>query len=136
SSGWTRSGRPTTTTSTPYSRAAWPAPLMICSGALSPPMASTAMRVGGLGRDSAVSLDVEVAHCLRMRLDELATRLDVAAHQLLEDLVDLRDVLDLDLEQRARRRVHGRVPELVGVHLAQTLEAADLDLAAHALDLA
>ena len=41
----------------------------------------------------------------------------------------------VDLQQRAGRRVHGRLPELVGVHLAESLEALDgqvLDL--HLLD--
>ena len=36
---------------------------------------------------------------------------------------------DLDPEQRALGRVHGRFLELAGQHLAEALEAADLDLA-------
>src|SRR6266566_2130199 len=40
-------------------------------------------------------LDVEVAHGLRVRGDELLARLDVGAHQLLEDVVDGGRVLDL-----------------------------------------
>src|SRR4051812_2901147 len=46
---WSRtSGRPTSDTGTPRSRAAWTAPAMISAGALSPPMASTA--TGSIGR--------------------------------------------------------------------------------------
>ena len=36
-------------------------------------------------------------------------------------------VLDVDPDEHAIRRVHRRVPELLGVHLAEALEAADLD---------
>src|SRR5258708_34763619 len=80
-------------------------------------------------------LDVEVAHRLGVRGDELLARLDVAPPQLLEDVVDRGGVLDLAPEQGAGRRVHGRLPQLVRVHLAETLEAAALDLAPPALQL-
>ena len=49
-------------------------------------------------------------------------RLDVVAHQDREHLVGDRGLLDRDLQQRALRRVHGRLPELLGVHLAEALE--------------
>ena len=39
-------------------------------------------------------------------------------------------VLDLHLEQPAHRRVHRRLPELLGIHLAQALVALDRDAAA------
>ena len=43
--------------------------------------------------------------------------------------------LDLGPQQRPRLRVHRRLPELVGVHLAEALEALDRDvLAVHLLD--
>src|SRR5215469_6883492 len=178
---WTRSGTPTTATSTPSSRAAWAAPITTCSGAWSPPMPSTAMRspeagcvrTGSLARslerhrgrtkelpcrgrrpnDSLLHVallrasscsswlraptcsDVECGG-LGVRRDELLARLDVAAHQLLEDVVDRGRVLDVDTEQGPPRRIHGGLPQLVRVHLAETLEAAHLDLPAHPLHLA
>src|ERR1700704_5288738 len=125
-SGCTRSGRPTTTTSTPSSRAASEAPITTCSGAKSPPMPSTAI---------LKSSDVEVAHGLGVRLDELLARFHVGPHQLLEDVVDQGRVLHLAPEQRSRLRVHGGFPELVRVHLAEALETVHLDLAADPPDL-
>src|ERR1700694_791771 len=127
SSGCTRSGRPTTTTSTPSSLAACAAPSTASAGARSPPMPSTAIFKPS---------DIEIAHVLGVGLDELLARLHVRTHQLLEDVVDECGVLDLNLEQRARLGVHGRLPELVGVHLSQALEPVHLDLATHSLGLA
>src|SRR5688500_14130311 len=75
---------------------------------------------------SGSSSDIEEAHVLRVRLDELAPRLDLVAHERREDEVGRRRVLDLDADEHAARRIHRRVPELLGVHLAQALEAADL----------
>ena len=63
-------------------------------------------------------------------LDEAFAGLDVVAHELREDLVGDRGFLDRHLQQRARRRVHRGLAELLPVHLAETLEPADLDLAA------
>src|SRR5215468_8115895 len=71
--------------------------------------------------------DVEVTHVECVLLDELPPRLDLVAHQGGEDLVGLVCILDLDLEQRARLGVHGRLPELRRVHLAETLVALDLE---------
>src|SRR5439155_7152508 len=63
--------------------------------------------------------DVEVAHALGVGLDELLARFHIRAHQLLEDVVDLGGVLDVYAQERAGVRVHGRVPELVCVHLTE-----------------
>src|SRR5437867_10030540 len=54
-------------------------------------------------------------------LDELAARLHLVAHEDREDPVGLDGVLDLHLQQLAPRRVHGRLPELLGVHLPTAL---------------
>ena len=52
-----------------------------------------------------------------------------------EDLVGDRGVLDRRPQQRARRRVHRRLLELLPVHLAEALEPVDLDLATLVLGL-
>ena len=50
-------------------------------------------------------------------------------------VVGLAGVVDLDPQERPRLRVHRRLPELVGVHLAEALEALDGEvLAVHLLD--
>src|SRR6478672_4756814 len=72
-------------------------------------------------------LDVEVLHVERVVLDELAARLDLVAHQRREHQVGLGVVLGLDLEERPLRGVHGRFPEGVRVHLAETLVAVDVE---------
>src|SRR5688500_3162577 len=69
--------------------------------------------------------DVQILHVLRILLDELPARLDVVAHQRREDLVGFDRVLERHLEDRARLGIHGRLPELVRIHLAQTLVALD-----------
>ena len=69
--------------------------------------------------------DIQVLDLARPGLDEVAARLDLLAHQRREDAIGLGSVVDLSLQQRARRRAHGRFPELLGVHLAQALEALD-----------
>src|ERR1700694_4953529 len=71
-------------------------------------------------------LNVEVADALGVRLDELLARFHVRSHQLLERVVDRGCILDLDLEQHAALRVHGRLPQLLSIHLAETLHARGL----------
>src|ERR1700742_687567 len=56
-------------------------------------------------------------------LDELAARLDLVAHELREELVGAGRVVQGDLGERRRGRVHRGLRELVGVHLAEALEA-------------
>src|SRR5688572_29369619 len=60
-------------------------------------------------------------------LDELPARLHRVAHQGDEDLVGEDGVVDGDLQQRARLRVHRGLPELLRVHLAETLVALHRD---------
>src|SRR5947209_13824944 len=80
-------------------------------------MASTAMRM---------RLDVEVADALGVRLDELLPRLDVGPHQLLERVANRGHVIDRDPQENTRRRIHRRLPQLLGVHLAKTLHPRGL----------
>ena len=60
--------------------------------------------------------------------DERLARLDLLAHEHGEYLVGVHGVLERDLLERAGLGVHGRLPELVRVHLAEALEAVDVDL--------
>src|SRR5438105_7910739 len=126
---------PTKITSTPSSRCACTPPATTWSGAKSPPMASSAIFIGTETRDAS-GLDVQVAHGLRVRLDEALAGIHVVAHQDIENLVGLDRVLDLDPQQHAVLGVHGGIPELLGVHLAETLVASDLRLAGHLRQLA
>src|SRR4051794_15604962 len=87
--------------------------------------------VPGRGDDS----DVEEADVLGVLLDEALARLDVVTHERGEHLVGDRGLLDRDLEERARLAVHRGRAELLPVHLAETLEPADLDLATFVLRL-
>src|SRR5438093_13258888 len=65
---------------------------------------------------------------LRVRLDEGATGFDVLAHQDGEHPVGLDRVLEIHSLQYAGLGVHRGLPELLRVHLAETLEPRDLDL--------
>src|SRR4030081_2840899 len=105
---------PTKITSTPSSRCACTPPATTCSGAKSPPIASSAIFMGNADYER---LDVQVAHRLRVRLDESLAGIDVRAHQDIEDLVRLHRIFDLHAEQHAVLRVHRSFPKLLGVHL-------------------
>ncbi len=63
----------------------------------------------------------------RVLLDEEAARLDLVAHQHREELVGGVRVLDVDPHHQPLRRIHRRLPQLLGVHLAEALEARELD---------
>src|SRR6266542_1950070 len=71
--------------------------------------------------------DVEVAHAERVVLDERAARLDFLAHQRREDLLGGDRVLDLYPEQPPHLRIHRRLPQLLGIHLAEALVTLDGD---------
>src|ERR1700726_4284014 len=113
SKGWTEDGRPTSEMSIPYSVAACAAPCTTCAGAKSPPMASTAIRMS--------NLYVEVADALGVRLNVLFARLHVRPHQLFEGVVGRSRVFHVYLQQHPRGRVHRRLPQLLGIHLTETL---------------
>src|SRR5262245_30503560 len=76
----------------------------------------------------------------RVLLDEHAARLNVVAHQLVEDRVGFVDLLDGDLKQRTGVDVKRRLPKLLRVHLAQALVALQGEALAagrhHSLDQA
>src|SRR3954463_3587363 len=74
---------------------------------------------GASGDGCGCSSDVEEANVLGVSLDEGAALLDVFAHQDGEDLVRVRGVVERHLGQDAVVGVHGRLPELVGVHLSE-----------------
>src|SRR5438094_1440557 len=65
---------------------------------------------------------------LRVLLDELPPGLDVLAHQDGEHPVRLGGVLQRDLLQHTGLGIHGRLPELFGLHLGQALESLDVQL--------
>ena len=69
---------------------------------------------------------VQELHVFGVLLDELAPRFDGVAHQRREEAVGGVRVLDVDADQQPLRRVHRRLPELLGVHLAEALEAREL----------
>src|SRR4051794_32519475 len=76
--------------------------------------------------------DVEVLHVERVRLDELAARLDLIAHERREDLVRGVGIRELYLEQGAGLRVHRGCPELLRVHLTETLVPLNVEALAGA----
>src|ERR1043166_976600 len=65
---------------------------------------------------------------LRVLLDELAAGLDVLAHQDAEHPIGGGGVLQGDPLEHPALRVHGRLPQLDGLHLGQALEPLDLNL--------
>src|SRR5580704_10492138 len=67
--------------------------------------------------------DVEIRHRQRILLDELTPRLDLIAHQRGEDLIRRYRVLDAHLQQPPRLRIDRGLPELLGIHLTQSLVA-------------
>src|ERR1700737_4637710 len=76
-------------------------------------------------------LDVQVAHGLGVRLDESLARIDVVTHQDVEDLVRFHRIFDLDAQQHPVLWVHRGFPELVRVHLTETLVAGDFGFSGH-----
>src|ERR1700733_15697439 len=67
-------------------------------------------------------LDVQEPHILRVPGNKGAAGLDVLTHEHAEQLVGLRRVVQGYLEQHPAGRVHRRLPQLLGVHLAEALE--------------
>src|SRR6185436_6086557 len=86
------------------------------------PCLSRAIRQCRLYRRASTS-DVQIPDKLRVFLDEQLARLDLIAHQLLKEVGGANRVLQLDLEDRPARGVHGGFPELVGIHLPEALVA-------------
>ena len=62
----------------------------------------------------------------RVLLDELTSRLDIVAHQDVEQVMSSTGIFDGHLQQMSTRRIHTRVPKFLGVHFTQPLEPGDL----------
>ena len=75
-----------------------------------------------------VRLDVQVSHRLRVGLDETLARWHGWSHQLVEGVVGLDRIFHVYSEQRPGLGIHRGLPELLRVHLPQTLVALDLHL--------
>src|SRR3954449_12109079 len=71
----------------------------------------------------------------RVVFDEPPAELDDLAHEAREQLLGLGRVLDRDLLERPGLRVHRRLAQLLGVHLAEALEAVETDARLLADDL-
>ena len=81
---------------------------------------------GGTGSGTgAARSDVEEPHVGGIALDEGAALLDVVAHEDREGLVRVGGLVEGDLLEDPGRGVHGGLPQLVVVHLAQALVALD-----------
>src|SRR6266511_1130352 len=78
-------------------------------------------RRGGSWASSRIvlPLDIQVHDFLRVLLDVLAPWLDRLSHEDGEQRVRGQGVVNRDLFQEAPRGVHGRLPQLVGVHLSE-----------------
>src|SRR5258708_24427363 len=64
-------------------------------------------------RELRTQLNIQVLHIQRILFDKLPPRLDVLTHQRGEDGLALGNVFRLYREQRARLRIHGRLPQLL-----------------------
>src|SRR6476469_10733546 len=71
------------------------------------------------------ALNVKEANVFGIPSDEAATSLDVLATQDREQFVGSRSVVEGHLPQHAHRRIHGGLPQFLGVHLAEALVALD-----------
>src|SRR3954469_2228262 len=72
-----------------------------------------------------LALNIKEAHVFGVAGDEAAPRLDVLAHQNREQLIRRGSIIQSDLTQDSHRRIHRGLPQLLGVHLAETLVPLD-----------
>src|SRR6202000_2383496 len=72
-----------------------------------------------------MSLNIQEANVFRVARDEASARLNVLAHQDREQLVGRGGVIEGDLAQDPHRGVHRGFPQLLGVHLTETLVPLD-----------
>ena len=75
-------------------------------------------------------LDIEIPSERGTLLDESEPRFGLRTHKSADSIRDRFTLVSRDLhaQQQTLCRVHGRLFELLGIHLAQTFEPADLDL--------
>src|SRR5271157_6625862 len=80
--------------------------------------------------------NIEVLDLQRVLLDELAAWFDVITHESREEIIGGSSVVKPNLQERTTGWVHGGFPELLRIHLAESLESGDFhpflaDLAHH-----
>src|SRR4051812_11544235 len=76
------------------------------------------------------ALNVQIADGARVGLDELPARGHLVAHEHVKDFISHDRVLELHLQDSPGDRIHGGLPELLRVHLAETFVTLDVDLTA------
>src|SRR5690348_3950423 len=92
-----------------------------------PPPITSVDATGYTSSGAGLELHIEVRHQAGVALDEVAARLHLIAHEHGEDAVRGRGVVHRHARERAVRRVHRRLAQLVRVHLAEALEALHAD---------
>ena len=75
----------------------------------------------GAGTGPETESIIQIHNILCILLNIFLARLDLFAHEEGEDLIGLDGVLEADLLEGALFGVHGGLPQLVGVHLAEAL---------------
>src|SRR5262245_679788 len=78
-----------------------------------------------IDRRASNESNVEIRDREGVLLDELTTRLDLITHQRGEDVVGGECVFDLHLHEPAARGIDRRLPQLLGIHLAESFVALD-----------
>src|SRR5439155_1257199 len=99
-------------------RACWSLPIADRRNAVAPAQRSnhaSTPRRRSASRGPKPALHVEVGYLQRIADDELAPRLDHVAHEGAEHLGRLLTVADLDLQQRAERRIERGLPKLLRI---------------------
>src|SRR4051794_14465526 len=71
------------------------------------------------------ALNVKEADVSRVTCDEAAPCLDVLAHQDREQFVGRGGVVEGDAAQHPGTRIHGGLPQLLGIHFAEALVPLD-----------
>src|SRR6266566_1734315 len=68
-------------------------------------------------------LDIQIAHVQRVVFNELAARLDLLTHQFGKHFLRLNSIGQINAQQLAVRRVHGRLKQFLGVHFTQAFKS-------------
>ena len=76
------------------------------------------------------NLYIQVLHFKRVLLNVVAPLLNILTHQNGKQIVGIAGLIPSHLQQSAPRGIHGGVPQLNGLHFAQTFEAFHLNAAA------
>lgn len=70
-------------------------------------------------------LDIEIHDVLRSGLDESPARRNIFSHEHFKDVISFLGIFDLHFEHLPDRWIHGGLPELVRIHLSETLVSLD-----------